>query len=197
MKDILIIDNYDSFTYNLVQYVRECDDTSVTVKMNDEIQDLDLRFFDGMIISPGPGLPSESGLLNQVFADPEQLPPTLGVCLGHQAIAESFGGSLFQLADVFHGVDSTIHILDKNEPLFFELDDTFTAGRYHSWVVKGSSLEQTDLFVTCQDENGLVMGIRHAKLNIHGVQFHPESVMTPSGRQIISNFLNHCINERS
>ena len=192
MKKILIIDNYDSFTYNLVQYLEEHSDVEVNVIKNDDPEIYSLLKYAGVVISPGPGLPGESGLLSTIFDDVDRLPPTLGICLGLQAIGEAFGGKLKQLDKVFHGVDSEINITDENEVLFDDMDKRFKAGRYHSWVINPESIEGCPLEVTCVDDNGNIMGIRHKILNIRGVQFHPESVMTPEGRKIIANFLNHC-----
>ena len=192
MKKILIIDNYDSFTYNLVQYLEEHSDVEVNVIKNDDPEIYSLLKYSGIVISPGPGLPGESGLLSTIFDDVDRLPPTLGICLGLQAIGEAFGGKLKQLDKVFHGVDSEINVTDENEVLFEDMDKRFKAGRYHSWVINPDSIAECPLEVTCMDDAGNIMGIRHKILNIRGVQFHPESVMTPEGRKIISNFLNNC-----
>jgi len=188
MKKILIIDNYDSFTFNLVQYVSEWQGSNVTVAKNDHVELDSLSGFDGIILSPGPGLPEESGKLMKVF-DHAGATPILGVCLGHQAIGLYFGAQLRQLDKVYHGVDSAIHILSENEDLFTGIDSGFRAGRYHSWVIDEDSIGGCPLEVTCRDSEGIIMGVRHRDLHIHGVQFHPESVMTPDGRRIIANFL--------
>ncbi len=192
MKKILIIDNYDSFTYNLVQYLEEHSDVEVKVIKNDDPEIYSLLNYSGIVISPGPGLPGESGLLSTIFDDTNRLPPTLGICLGLQAIGEAFGGKLKQLDKVYHGIDSEINVTDKNEVLFDNIEERFKAGRYHSWVINPDSISEAPLEVTCVDDEGNIMGIRHKTLNIRGVQFHPESVMTPEGRKIISNFLDKC-----
>ena len=194
MKKILVIDNYDSFTYNLVQYLEEHKEVEVNVIKNDDTEIYSLLKYAGVIISPGPGLPGESGLLSTIFDDTAKLPPTLGICLGLQAIGEAFGGKLQQLDKVFHGVDSEVNVTDQNEVLFAEMESTFKAGRYHSWVINPDSLDDAPIEVTCVDNEGNIMGIKHKTLNIRGVQFHPESVMTPEGRKMIANFIEHCIN---
>lgn len=188
MTRILIIDNYDSFTFNLVQYVNELEAGKVTVLKNDQIELEKLSQYDAFILSPGPGLPAESGLLMNFFRHLEEQ-PVLGVCLGHQAIGEHFGAELLQLDQVYHGVDTLLTQTDENYALFNDIDREFKAGRYHSWVIREDSLKNTPLVVTCRDDQGIIMGVRHSEKEIHGVQFHPESVMTPEGRKIIANFL--------
>jgi anthranilate synthase component 2 len=192
IKRILVIDNYDSFTYNLVQYISEIKDTEVTVMTNDDNRLGDVAGYDALIISPGPGIPDEAGKMKSVFKK-NDLPPTLGVCLGHQAIAEAFGGSISQLEKVYHGVASKIAILKREEKLFDGVDEIFEAGRYHSWVVNPESLNNTPLEVICRDDENTIMGIRHRERDILGVQFHPESVLTPEGRMIILNFIKHYV----
>ena len=192
MNRILVIDNYDSFTYNLVQYVSELEGTEVTVYTNDDERINNALEFNALIISPGPGLPEEAGSMIKIF-EIENLPPTLGVCLGHQAIAEAFGGKLYQLSDVYHGVATSISIVSKEEKLFDGIETGFKAGRYHSWVVDPGSLEECPLKITCVDENNTIMGIRHESKNIMGLQFHPESVLTPEGRKMIGNFIRHYV----
>jgi anthranilate synthase/aminodeoxychorismate synthase-like glutamine amidotransferase len=188
MKKILIIDNYDSFTFNLVQYVTELEAGEVSVLKNDQLDLEKLADYDAFILSPGPGLPAESGQLMEFFQHLDDQ-PVLGVCLGHQAIGEHFGAELLQLDKVYHGVDSLMIQSGENYSLFDGIAREFKAGRYHSWVIREESIKNTALRVTCRDEQGIIMGVKHAEKEIHGVQFHPESVMTPDGRKMIANFL--------
>lgn len=188
MNKILIIDNYDSFTFNLVQYVTELDAGEICVLKNNQLELEQLREYNAFILSPGPGLPAESGQLMEFFQHLDDQ-PVLGVCLGHQAIAEHFGAALLQLDKVYHGVDSMLIQSEEHYSLFENIDREFKAGRYHSWVIREESLKNTALTVTCRDEHGIIMGVRHLEKEIHGVQFHPESVMTPDGRKMIANFL--------
>ncbi len=190
MKRIMLIDNYDSFTYNLVQYIGKDHQAQCDVFFCDDKKVFDFSEYDALVISPGPGLPSESGYLLEVLADLEKLPPTLGVCLGLQAIAESRGGKLRQLDSVFHGVAENVVQLAEDK-LFENVPQTFEAGRYHSWVVDAPSLEGTDLEIMATDDHGFLMAARHKNLPVFGVQFHPESILTPSGQTIISNFIKH------
>lgn len=183
----LILDNYDSFTFNLVHYVEQfCDD--ITVKRNDEISLDEVDAFDAIILSPGPGLPKRAGIMPQLI---ERYAPTkriLGVCLGHQAIGEAFGASLKNLNQVHHGVAIPINVLGKDEPLFRELPHRIDTGRYHSWVIDGESIP-SDLIVTATDDDGEVMAIRHREYDVCGVQFHPESLLTPEGLKVIENWV--------
>ena len=192
MKSVLVIDNYDSFTYNLVQYLRESDMASIKVVLNDHVTPSMVLTYDALVISPGPGLPEESGNLMSILELKEKLPPTLGVCLGLQAIAESFGASLLNLDQVYHGENSMARIV-KDDPMFTGLDIDIQVGRYHSWVVDPGSIKGSGLNVTCEIPGGEIMAMAHQDYNIRGVQFHPESVLTPDGRTIIENFLKHCI----
>lgn len=184
---ILVIDNYDSFVYNLVHYIREFVD-DVTVWRNDQFELEDVAAFDKIVLSPGPGIPEEAGLLKAVV---ERFAPTksmLGVCLGQQAIGEVFGGSLINLDQVFHGVGTHVERLVDDEPLFAGLPKNFQVGRYHSWVVARENFPQ-DLEITAVDESGQIMALRHKKYDLRGVQFHPESVLTPHGKSMIKNWL--------
>ncbi len=185
---IVIIDNYDSFTYNLAHMVDEVGG-SVTVVRNDKFQLSDLEAFDKIILSPGPGIPSEAGLLLQVIETYARRKPILGVCLGHQAIGESFGAQLTNLSKVFHGVQTPAHIV-SDDYIFEGLPQTFSVGRYHSWVVNVNNLP-SDLVVTATSDDGNIMALRHKQLDVHGIQFHPESVLTPEGRVIIENYIKH------
>lgn len=186
MKTV-IIDNYDSFTYNLAHLVRELG-TDVTVMRNDKFQLADLRPFDNIILSPGPGIPSEAGLLLDVIKTYAAEKPMLGVCLGHQAIGEVFGAKLKNLSEVFHGVATEGNQLG-NDPIFNTLPSRITMGRYHSWVVDTEHLPSY-LEVTATSDEGLIMGLRHKQYEVHGIQFHPESVLTPQGKTIVANWLS-------
>ena len=183
---IVIIDNYDSFTYNLSHLVKELG-AEVTVLRNDQFQLEELEQFNKIILSPGPGIPSEAGLLLDVIRTYAGRKPILGVCLGHQAIGEAFGGKLENLSDVFHGVATPCHII-ADDPIFSGIDRDITIGRYHSWVVSRQGLPDF-LEVTAQSDEGQIMALRHRELNIRGIQFHPESVLTPDGKKMIQNFL--------
>ena len=183
---IVIIDNYDSFTYNLSHLVKELG-ADVTVLRNDQFELPQLQAFDKIILSPGPGIPSEAGLLLDVIRTYAGSKPMLGVCLGHQAIGEVFGGKLTNLSDVFHGV-ATEGTQLGNDPIFDGLPRRVTMGRYHSWVVDNDGFPDC-LEVTAVSDEGQIMALRHRQYNIHGIQFHPESVLTPDGRTIVSNWL--------
>lgn len=185
--NIVIIDNYDSFTYNLSHLVKELG-AEVTVVRNDQFQLADLERFDKIILSPGPGIPSEAGLLLDVIRTYAGRKPILGVCLGHQAIGEVFGGRLENLSDVFHGV-ATEGTIVADDPIFSSLSKRITMGRYHSWVVSPDGFPDS-LEVTALSDQGQIMALRHRDYAIHGIQFHPESVLTPDGKQIIKNFLD-------
>ena len=186
---ILILDNYDSFTYNLVHLVNELGYSDVSVFRNDKIALKDVEVYDKIILSPGPGIPSEAGLLLPLIKEYAGKKPILGVCLGHQAIAEAFGAELVNLSEVHHGVTSNIEILNSDN-LFEGMGSALEVGRYHSWAVKRDSLP-TCLEVTAEDREGQIMALSHKEYDVHGVQFHPESVLTPDGAKIILNFLSH------
>lgn len=188
MKKILVIDNYDSFTYNLVHYLEDLNCT-ITVLRNDEVDVDEVKNYDKILLSPGPGLPSEAGLLKQVITTYASTKSILGVCLGQQAIAEVFGGSLINLSTVYHGVSSTIKIIVNDEVLFNGLSDTIEVGRYHSWCVNTTDLPEV-LEATSIDENGNIMSLRHRLFDLKAVQFHPESVLTPQGKLILQNWIN-------
>ena len=187
MKKVLVIDNYDSFTYNLVHYLEDLN-TEVTVFRNDEFDLDEVAPFDKILLSPGPGIPDEAGLLKAVIQKYAATKSILGICLGQQAIAEVFGGSLTNLEKVYHGVATKLIVTDLSEPLFYNLETEFEVGRYHSWVVSKEDFP-ADLTVTSLDENGEIMSLRHKKFDVSAVQFHPESVLTPTGKQILSNWL--------
>ena len=183
---IVIIDNYDSFTYNLSHLVKELG-AEVTVVRNDQFALPELEAYDKIILSPGPGIPSEAGLLLDVIKTYADKKPILGVCLGHQAIGECFGAQLTNLSEVFHGV-ATEGTQFGNDPIFAGLPQRITMGRYHSWVVSKDGLPSC-LEITAESDEGQIMALRHKEYDIHGIQFHPESVLTPEGRKIISNFI--------
>ena len=183
---IAIIDNYDSFTFNLAHLLRELK-AEVTVLRNDQFQLPDLEVYSKIVLSPGPGIPSEAGLLCDVIRTYAGRKPILGVCLGHQAIGEVFGGRLENLSDVFHGVATPCHITN-DDPIFSGLDKDITVGRYHSWVVSRDGLPDC-LEVTAESDEGYIMALKHKELNIRGIQFHPESVLTPDGRKMLQNWM--------
>lgn len=186
---IVIIDNYDSFTFNLVHLINEIIDGEVTVLRNDQFEIDALEAFDYIILSPGPGLPEEAGLLKDVIRKYGSTKKIFGVCLGLQAIGEVFGGELKNLSKVFHGMKTTMKQTENEDPIFEGFDQTFEAGRYHSWVINKDSCPD-DLLITAVDDEGEIMAARHKDFDIYGVQFHPESIMTPDGRKMLSNFLN-------
>lgn len=190
---IVIIDNYDSFTYNLSHLVKELG-AEVTVLRNDAFQLKDLEAFDKIILSPGPGIPSEAGLLLEVIKTYAGKKPILGVCLGEQAIGEAFGGKLTNLSEVFHGVQTLISIKNhqlkmKEDYIFNGLPDEVPVGRYHSWVVDTDGFPEC-LEITAVSREGFIMALKHKEYDIYGIQFHPESVLTPDGKTMIANFLN-------
>lgn len=186
--NILVFDNYDSFTYNLVHLVKSIVPDNVDVFRNDEIPLEKVKEYDKIILSPGPGIPSEAGLLLPLIREYAPTKSILGVCLGHQAIAEAFGGTLINLSTVFHGVATPINITNKDSRLLKGLPDNIKVGRYHSWIVSEDSFPE-ELEVTAVDENGYIMGLQHKTLDVQGVQFHPESVLTPDGEMILRNWL--------
>lgn len=183
---LLIIDNYDSFTYNLSHLVKE-QGAEVQVLRNDQFELSALEAYDKIILSPGPGIPSEAGLLCDVIRTYAGRKPILGVCLGHQAIGEVFGAQLENLSNVFHGVATPCRII-ADDPIFEGLDPVITVGRYHSWVVATEELP-TCLEVTALSDERQIMALRHRQFDVHGIQFHPESVLTPEGKTIIKNFI--------
>ena len=187
---ILVLDNYDSFTYNIVHYVEELVNDKVDVFRNDEIAIEKVGEYDKIILSPGPGVPDEAGILKQVIATYGSTKSILGVCLGCQAIGEVFGGSIRNLNRVFHGVATPVTVINRDEYLFNTMPDTFLAGRYHSWVVNEEDLP-AELIITTRDAEGQIMGLMHRDYDVRGVQFHPESILTENGKQIIKNWLTH------
>ena len=186
MIKIVIIDNYDSFTYNLAHLVKELG-AEVTVFRNDQFELSQLEPFSKIILSPGPGIPSEAGLLLDVIKTYAGKKPILGICLGHQAIGEVFGGKLDNLSEVFHGV-ATEGTQLENDEIFYGLPSRIIMGRYHSWVVSREGFPDC-LEVTAESDQGQIMALKHKTLNIRGIQFHPESVLTPDGRKMLQNWL--------
>ncbi len=188
VQKILVFDNYDSFTYNLVHLIEKITGHYVTVVRNDQIALEEVNTFDKIVLSPGPGIPEEAGLLIPLIREYAATKSILGVCLGHQAIAEAFDGSLINLSKVYHGIATDCIVTDQTAPLFQQLPERFTIGRYHSWIVDEKSLPG-ELKVTARDDNNYIMAMQHTTYNVHGVQFHPESVLTPQGETILRNWL--------
>lgn len=187
MTKVLVIDNYDSFTYNLVHYLEDlnCD---VTVVRNNKLTLEEVKPFHKIVLSPGPGIPDEAGLLKDIIKAYASTKSILGVCLGQQAIGEVFGGTLINLEEVYHGVATKVSISVNNEPLFEGLKKDIEVGRYHSWVVNANLPDCLE--ATSFDENGQVMSLRHREYDVKGVQYHPESVLTPDGKKILQNWIN-------
>lgn len=189
---ILVFDNYDSFTYNLVHLVEKITHTKVEVYRNDQLPLEKVKGYDKIILSPGPGIPEEAGLLLPLIKEYASSKPILGVCLGHQAIGEAFGGKLVNLSTVYHGVATEIEVSSQESVvrsgLFEGLPDKIEVGRYHSWIISDESFPD-ELEVTARDENNYIMALQHKKYDVQGVQFHPESVLTPDGEKIIRNWL--------
>ncbi len=188
MSKILLLDNYDSFTYNLVQYLEELTDAPIEIRRNDQISIEEVNEFDTIVLSPGPGLPNEAGIMPEVLNKYAHSKKILGVCLGHQAIIENFGGSIRNLKKVYHGVATPIFLNENKSKLFTGIEDEFLAGRYHSWCGVVEDMP-SELLVTGVDDKGEIMAIQHVSLQIYGVQFHPESIMTSVGKKILANFL--------
>lgn len=186
---ILVFDNYDSFTYNLVHLVKALGYTNLEVHRNDKIDLAEVAKYDKIILSPGPGIPSEAGILLDLIKEYAPTKCILGVCLGHQAIGEAFGAKLTNLSKVYHGISTSIAITKPSEVLFKDLPAKIEVGRYHSWVVDREHFP-SELEITAEDEGGFVMALTHKKYDIRGVQFHPESILTPLGSKMIENWLN-------
>jgi anthranilate synthase component 2 len=188
MEKIVVIDNYDSFTYNLVHALGQITGEKVDVIRNDKLEMSDLEGYSHIVLSPGPGIPDEAGKLKEIirtFAPTKRL---LGVCLGHQAIAEVFGGKLENIRKVYHGVSTKISVLDRDDYLFRNIPDDFEGGRYHSWIVSDESLPES-LKVTARAEDGEIMGMSHTEFDVKGVQFHPESILTEVGDKLLTNWI--------
>ena len=188
MPRLLILDNFDSFTYNLVQLVEQHGGWQFDVFMNDEINIDQVAEYDKILLSPGPGLPAEAGIMPEIFRNYASEKSILGICLGHHAFAEAFGGVLFNFKQAVHGVQRTVSIL-ASDILFQKLPPNFDVGLYHSWAVQKENLPK-ELIITAMSDKGVIMAMKHKTYDIHSVQFHPESIMTPYGREILWNWLN-------
>ncbi len=184
---VLVLDNYDSFTYNLVHCIEKVSNAEIDVFRNDEIKLEEIKKYDKIVLSPGPGLPDNAGILNNLIKEYSSTKSIFGVCLGMQAIGEVFGATLINLKTVFHGVASPIKIIEE-DILFKNIPKFFLAGRYHSWVIQQNTLP-FDFLVTAIDNDNNVMALSHTKLDIKGVQFHPESILTPYGEQLLKNWI--------
>ena len=187
---ILVFDNYDSFTYNLVQMIEQIMGEKVEVFRNDKIELAEIEKYDKIVLSPGPGIPSEAGILLELIKKYAPTKSILGVCLGQQAIAEAFGGSLINLTEIYHGVATTAQTIKKEAMLLKDLPQNLEVGRYHSWAVNPEDFPE-ELEITSVDENGMIMSLQHKTYDVHAVQYHPESILTPDGRKIIENFLKN------
>ena len=187
---ILVFDNYDSFTYNLVHLVQKIVNDKLDVYRNDQVPLEKVKEYDKIILSPGPGIPKEAGLLLPLIKEYASSKSILGVCLGHQAIGEAFGGSLINLSTVYHGVSTPVKIVkhEAKHDLFDGLPDEFEVGRYHSWIINEKDFPK-ELDITARDDNGYIMALQHKTYDVQGVQFHPESVLTPNGETILRNWL--------
>lgn len=186
---ILVFDNYDSFTYNLVQIIEQIVGSEVDVFRNDQIALEDIEKYDKIILSPGPGIPEEAGILLELIKKYAPTKSIFGVCLGQQAIAEAFGGSLINLSEIYHGV-ATEAIQINSHQIFNGLPETLEVGRYHSWAVNPDDFP-AELEITSVDKNGMIMSLKHKTYDVHAVQYHPESILTPDGKKILENFLNN------
>ena len=185
---ILVLDNYDSFVYNLVHALEELTDTEITVAKNDEIEVEEVHVFDKILLSPGPGLPEQAGIMPQLLKKYVASKSILGVCLGHQAIAENFKAELFNLKEPLHGVATIMQVVEEDY-LFDRLPKQIEIGHYHSWVTRFENNDQ--LIVLAYDQAGNIMAIKHREYDVRGVQFHPESILTPSGKEILRNWVLH------
>jgi anthranilate synthase component II len=186
---ILLLDNYDSFTYNLLHLAEQFDDVEVEVFRNDEIKLEEVKRFDKILLSPGPGLPAEAGILKPIIKEYASSKSIFGICLGMQAIGEVFGAKLFNLDKVQHGVANTTTVIDESEILFKDVPSKFKTGRYHSWMVSRKNLPEV-LKITSVDEQENIMSLRHTTLDVCGVQFHPESILTDYGKEIMGNWIS-------
>lgn len=188
---LLVLDNYDSFTYNLVHIVKELGHAdSMTIARNDKISLEDVDAFDKILLSPGPGIPDEAGILKSLIKTYGASKSILGICLGHQAIAEVYGAELFNMKEVKHGMSGQINVLDNENYVFNQVPEQFIGAHYHSWAVVRESIK-SPLQITADDDHGLVMGIKHDMYDIQGLQFHPESIMTENGVEMIKNWLEN------
>ena len=189
MMKILVLDNYDSFTYNLVHIIKHVTDYQVDVVRNDEITPEEIQPYDRILLSPGPGIPDEAGIMKELIQRYGPNKSILGICLRMQGIAEVYGARLYNLSKVYHGIESNVRILNTGESLFNHLPSEIMGGRYHSWAVDPDSLTE-DLEITAIDKSGIIMALRHKKHDVKGLQFHPESIMTPHGVNILLNWFH-------
>ena len=189
MRKILVLDNYDSFTYNLVHYIEANENYEVDVFRNDEISLDKVDKYDTIVLSPGPGLPNEAGILKGLIKQYAPTKKILGVCLGMQAIGEVFGGELENLDNVYHGVATDLTVIDSTDLIYKNLPQNFKVGRYHSWVISRNNFPE-ELGITAVEENNQIMSLKHKEYNLYGVQYHPESILTENGKEIINNFLS-------
>ncbi len=188
---ILLLDNYDSFTWNLYHYLEQLSSEEVIVKRNDEITVSDASSYSGILLSPGPGLPSEAGIMPELIRTCGESIPILGICLGHQAIGEAYGGQLQNLDKVLHGVQREVIVERPVDRLFADIPDRFFTGHYHSWVISQNNMPSV-LSVTARDSEGVIMAVSHRNHPVSGVQFHPESILTENGMKILENWLYFC-----
>ena len=188
MEKVVVIDNYDSFTYNLVHALNQITGNRVDVFRNDKVDIDGLDEYTHIVLSPGPGIPAEAGLLKEIVRRYAPFRRMLGVCLGHQAIAEVFGGKLVNIKKVYHGVATNIRVVDRNDYLYRNIPENFEGGRYHSWIVSADKLPSS-LKVTALAEDGEIMGMTHAEYDVRGVQFHPESILTKCGTELLTNWI--------
>jgi len=195
IMNILLLDNYDSFTYNLAHYLREITGDEIPVIRNDQITVEEIDRYDAIVLSPGPGLPKDAGIMPELLRRYSPTKRILGVCLGMQAIGECFGGILINLDRVYHGQATPATILKPDEILFRGLPARITVGRYHSWVVSGDGFPDS-LEITAVDDNGQVMALRHKQFDVRGVQFHPESILTPEGMKMMENWVGKVTNDK-
>ncbi len=193
LASILVVDNYDSFTYNLVHAIKKISGLPVDVFRNDEITLDEIEKYDKIVLSPGPGIPEEAGLLLDIIKTFAPTKSMLGVCLGHQAIGEAFGGKLHNMNKVLHGIATPVKQTENSSILFSGLPESFDVGRYHSWIVENNNLPDC-LEVTSYDDEGMIMAMKHKDFDVQGVQFHPESVLTPMGEKMIENWLKAPLN---
>ncbi|MDY0090428.1 MAG: aminodeoxychorismate/anthranilate synthase component II [Flavobacteriaceae bacterium] len=189
MTKILMIDNYDSFTYNLVHYLEDLNRKVIVVR-NDQIELEEVKSYDKIILSPGPGLPDQAGILSEIIETYAPQKSILGICLGHQAIAEVFGGTLIKKEKTHHGVATQINITEPRDPIFMDLPNFIEVGRYHSWEVNPENFPE-NLKITSVDNTGTIMSLSHKIYDVKGVQFHPESILTPNGKKILENWLRN------
>ena len=188
MEKIAVIDNYDSFTYNLVHALSQITGEEIDVFRNDKLEMADLEKYTHIVLSPGPGIPDEAGKLKEIIETYAPSKKMLGVCLGHQAIAEVFGGELINISKVFHGVSTSIKVLDKGDYLFRNIPEEFEGGRYHSWIVSDKNLPSS-LKITANAVDGEIMGMSHTSYDVKGLQFHPESILTKCGNELLTNWV--------